>query len=31
MNNTDRLKYYLGEMYNLERAVVTEPYQDFNC
>ena len=29
MNNTDRLKYYLGEMYNLERAVVTEPYQDF--
>jgi len=29
MNNEERLSYYLGEMYNLDRAVVTKSHQNF--
>jgi hypothetical protein len=29
MNNEERLSYYLGEMYNLDRAIVTKSHQNF--
>ena len=29
MHNEDRLRYYLGEMYNLEKAAVTQSHQNF--
>jgi len=29
MHNDARLRYYLGEMYELEKAVVTKPHQNF--